>query len=204
MARINLLPWREELRRQQTKDFATHAGLSAVLAGLIVFYGWYHVGGLIDHQNARNQYLQQQIRVLQGELREIEELESTKEKLLARMNIIQRLQTQRPQVVHLFFELAQTLPDGVFLTGIDQVDDRITLEGFAESNARVSAYMRNLDGSDWLKQPKLEVIEAEKDERISRFKLHLKQTAPNDSESDGRGPAQATGRTRASATGKAG
>ena len=94
------------------------------------------------------------------------------------MEIIQQLQTRRPQVVHLFHELASTLPDGVSLTSIAQSQDNITLEGKADSNARVSAFMRNLDESDWLTGPRLEVIEANTDESVSAFKLHLTQTNP--------------------------
>ena len=108
--------------------------------------------------------MQSQIQTLQVQLQEIKELESTKERLLARMDVIQTLQTRRPQVVHLFHELASTLPDGVFLSGIKQSQNAVTLEGLAESNARVSAYMRNLDASSWLRNPKLELIEASKEE----------------------------------------
>ena len=94
------------------------------------------------------------------------------------MEIIQQLQTRRPQVVHLFHELASTLPEGVSLTSIEQSQNNITLEGKAESNARVSAFMRNLDDSDWLTNPRLEVIEANSDESVSAFKLHLTQSHP--------------------------
>ncbi len=183
MAKINLLPWREEQRKQLTQQFVSRLFLCAVLTAVVVFYGWYHMGTLIDYQNGRNRYLQTQIQTLQAQLEEIKELESTKSSLLARMDVIQRLQTRRPQVVHLFHELASTLPDGVFLSGIKQSQNSVTLEGLAESNARVSAYMRNLDASSWLRSPKLELIEASQDEeRISNFKLHLQQTTPKEEE----------------------
>lgn len=178
MAHINLLPWREERRKHLTREFVTRAALSAVLAAAVVFYGNYHVNGLIDHQQARNDYLGKEIEVLQQRLAEIKELESTKEELLARMDIIQQLQTQRPQIVHLFHELAGTLPDGVSLNSVKQTNKTVTISGTAESNARVSAYMRNLDDSGWLTKPKLEIIEANKNERINAFKLHLTQTEP--------------------------
>jgi type IV pilus assembly protein PilN len=139
MAKINLLPWREEQRKQLTQQFVSRIFLCAILTAVVVFYGWYHIGSLIDYQNSRNRYLQQQIQTLQVQLQEIKELESTKERLLARMDVIQTLQTRRPQVVHLFHELASTLPDGVFLSGIKQSQTAVTLEGLAESNARVSA-----------------------------------------------------------------
>lgn len=187
MARINLLPWREERRRQLTTEFARQAVLGAVLAGVVGGYGWYHVHGLVEYQQERNQYLEEQIEVLQEEIKEIQELEKTRQQLLARMNIIQRLQQRRPQVVHLFFEIAKTLPDGVFLTGLEQKGDKLTIEGRAESNARVSAYMRNLSASDWLKEPRLEVIETDKQDRVNAFTLHLTQSAPDDEEQNGNG-----------------
>ncbi|MEM7206248.1 MAG: PilN domain-containing protein [Pseudomonadota bacterium] len=177
-ARINLLPWRDEERKRKTREFTTQLILCAMLAGLVVMYGIFTVQGQIDHQNRRNQFLQAEIDRLKVELEEIKELESTKEQLLSRMEIIQQLQTRRPQVVHLFHELAFTLPDGVSLTAIAQTQDNITLEGKADSNARVSAFMRNLDESEWLTGPRLEVIEANTDESVSAFKLHLKQTHP--------------------------
>ena len=185
MAKINLLPWREEQRKQLTQQFVSRIFLCAILTAVVVFYGWYHIGTLIDYQNNRNRYMQSQIQTLQVQLQEIKELESTKERLLARMDVIQTLQTRRPQVVHLFHELASTLPDGVFLSGIKQSQNAVTLEGLAESNARVSAYMRNLDASSWLRNPKLELIEASKEEdRISNFKLHLQQTTPKEEEEE--------------------
>ncbi len=182
MARINLLPWREELRNQQNQQFVSRMILSAILTAVVVFYTWYHVGTLIDYQNARNRYLQTEILTLQAQLQEIKELESTKERLLARMDVIQTLQTRRPQVVHLFHELASTLPDGVYLSAIKQTQNAVTLEGLAESNARVSAYMRNLDASNWLRNPRLEIIAATEEDRVSTFKLHLNQTTPKEEE----------------------
>lgn len=182
MARINLLPWREERRRQLTAEFARQAVLGALLAGVVGGYAWYHVNGLVEYQQDRNEYLEEQIAVLQEEIKEIQDLEKTRQQLLARMNIIQRLQQRRPQVVHLFFEIAETLPDGVFLTGLQQKSDKLTIEGRAESNARVSAYMRNLGASDWMKDPRLEVIETDKSDRVNAFTLHLSQSAPEGNE----------------------
>jgi len=180
MARINLLPWREERRKQLTQEFARQAVLGAALAALVGGYGWYYVNGLIDQQKARNDYLQEQISVLQSEIREIRDLESTKKQLLARMNVIQRLQQRRPQIVHLFSELAETLPDGVYLTSVQQSGEDLTLQGRAQSNARVSAYMRNLGASPWLKNPQLQVIQTDKNEQVSSFTLKLAQSAPDD------------------------
>lgn len=185
MAKINLLPWREERRKQLTQEFARQAVLGAILAAAVGAYGWYHVNGMVEQQEQRNEYLQEQIAILQEEIKEIRELEQTKQRLLARMNVIQRLQQRRPQIVHLFSELAATLPDGVYLTSVTQNGDDLTLKGRAESNARVSAYMRNLGASPWLKSPRLEVIETGQNERINSFTLHLAQTTPDDDDDDG-------------------
>lgn len=179
MACINLLPWREEERRRRTKDFVSQMVLAGFLAVAATGYALYYGQGMVEHQQARNAYLQDEIDRLKAELEEIKELESTKDKLLARMEIIQQLQTRRPQIVHLFHELAATLPDGVYLTGITQMNKDITLQGRAESNARVSAYMRNLDDSDWLTNPRLEVIQANAETGSSTFTLHLVQTHPD-------------------------
>lgn len=188
MARINLLPWREERRRQLTQEFARQAVLGVILAAVVGGYGWYHARGLVEYQQDRNKFLEEQISVLQSEIKEIQNLEQTRKQLLARMNIIQRLQQRRPQVVHLFFEIADTLPDGVFLTELEQNGDTLTIKGRAESNARVSAYMRNLDASPWLKNPRLEVIETDKTDRVNAFTLHLAQSSPNeDEEGEGAG-----------------
>ncbi|MCB1755660.1 MAG: PilN domain-containing protein [Gammaproteobacteria bacterium] len=173
MTKINLLPWRETYRKQkQNEFFAMLLGCMIVGAGL-VFAGMQFMQSKIDFQNARNNYLENEIQALQIELKEIKELESTKNKLLARMEIIQTLQSQRPQLVHIFHELANRLPDGIYLTSMVQEKGSIVLEGRAESNARVSALMRKLDHSDWFAQPVLEIIEADQQKGISTFKLSL-------------------------------
>ena len=175
MARINLLPWREEQRRQKTVEFGAQAGLVAIATGLLVVAVWLQMGRVVDYHKSRNQYLQNEIDVLNTKLQQIKDLEQTKANLLARMNIIQELQRSRPEVVHLFEELVTTVPEGVWLDSIQQSGKTLTIEGNAESNARVSAYMRNLEASEWLKNPVLEVIQTEKDARVANFKLRLQQ-----------------------------
>ena len=187
MARINLLPWREERRRQLTQEFARQAVLAALFAVAVGGYAWYHVNGMIDYQRERNDYLEEQIAVLQEEIEQIEELESTRRQLIARMNVIQRLQQRRPQIVHLFFEIADTLPDGVYLTQVTQKGDKLSVNGRAESNARVSSYMRRLDASPWLTDPELQIIQSEDDDQISRFTLNLAQTVPDAEDDNGDG-----------------
>lgn len=177
MARINLLPWREELRAQQQKDFVVQVALAAVFGAAI--WGLWHMqmAGMIENQNSRNSFLQAQIKELDKEIREINDLEKTKANLLARMNVIQELQSNRPMSVHLMDELVRTLPDGVHLTQFQQNGTNLTINGVAQSNARVSAYMRNIDGSDWLASPGLQVIETKKSERsrTAEFTLTAKQ-----------------------------
>lgn len=187
MAVINLLPWREERRKRLVQEFARQTVLVALFAAAIGGYAWYHVKGLIDSQEARNQYLEEQIAILQQDIKEIRKIEETKQQLLARMNVIQELQARRPQIVHLFFELADTLPEGVHLTSVTQNGDSLTIQGRAISKAQVSAYMRNLNSSDWLENPRLEVIQTDGNERVNSFTLNLAQTTPNAAQGQGGG-----------------
>ena len=180
MARINLLPWREEQRAEQTRKFGVSALLTAIIGAGIVFAGVRHANNKIEHQQSRNAYLQSEIDKLKKDLKEIEELESTKSNLLARMAIIQELQARRPQVVHTFQELAERVPDGVFMSSMKQERDVLSFEGKADSNARVSTLMRNLGASDWFKQPGLELINSQNSKNgISSFKLRLSQSVAN-------------------------
>jgi len=180
MARINLLPWREQLRRERQRQFAVVTGAAALLAVLIVVYVHLHIGRLIEHQESRNRFLSDRIAELDRKIREIRELESTKEKLIARMNVIQSLQRSRPQIVHVFDELVRTIPDGVYLTAAELRGTVLTLRGVAQSNARVSDYMRRLDASDWFRDPRLEVIQAQArgGRRHAVFTLRVRTTSP--------------------------
>jgi len=180
MARINLLPWRETLRRQRKRDF----GLLALGAALVTLLGmgywhWYNED-LIDFQNKRNAYLKREIAEVDKAIAEIKNLERTRAQLIARMNVIQDLQTSRPLEVHLFDELVNTLPDGIYLSEVVQGGAGVSLTGRAQSNARVSTYMRNIDASPWLSGPQLEVIEQKDKTPASRslFKLRAKQVIP--------------------------
>ncbi len=179
MTSINLLPWRETLRKERQRQFLSMAGFAALFCFALVLYAHFHVSSLIDGQNGRNTMLESEIKIVEEQIKEIEAIESEKKRLLARMEVIQQLQSGRPQIVHVFDELVSTLPEGVYLTKIKQNSDSLVLEGFAQSNARVSAYMRNLDASAWFADPKLDVIQAsesgEVQLRTSKFSLQVKQ-----------------------------
>jgi len=159
MPRINLLPWREELRQKRKKEFLT-ALLGAVLCGGLLAYGYkLTVQAQISAQNQRNTVLRTEIVELDKQIDEILTLESQKERLLARMAIIDQLQKSRPEVVHLFDELVETLPEGVYLTEVKQASSRIEIAGSAQSSTRVAALMRNIADSAWLREPGLDVVE---------------------------------------------
>ena len=180
MARINLLPWREELRKQKQREFGIMAGSAVVVAGLIVLLSHLHVDGMINNQNERNAFLQNEITVLNKRIGRIQELEAMKQDLLARMNVIQELQSSRPESVHLLDELVRTLPDGVYLNRFVQRDRGLTMDGAAQSNARVSDYMRNIDSSEWFTAPSLSLIKTTEVDRrrIANFSLRGSQRAP--------------------------
>jgi type IV pilus assembly protein PilN len=187
MAHINLLPWRDELRKQKQQQFAVVGAGSAILGALLVLLAHMQMEGLIEKQNQRNQFLDREIAELDTKIAKIKDMEKTKSALLARMDIIQQLQRSRPQSVHLMDQLVYTLPDGVYLNKISQKDQALTLNGVAQSNARVSAYMRNIDGSQWMASPKLEVIETRDGERrrSAEFVLRATQATSTPSEETG-------------------
>ena len=177
MPRINLLPWREELRQKRKKDFLTAIVGAVLVGGLLAYGGKLGVQAQIRAQNARNSILEGEITKLDAQIEEILGLENQKERLLARMAIIEQLQRARPEVVHLFDELVETLPEGVHLTQISQTGDRIELEGSAQSSTRVSALMRNIDSSEWLRDPGLDVVETidQGPGRNAQFTLFMQQ-----------------------------
>jgi type IV pilus assembly protein PilN len=185
MAHINLLPWREELRKKRQRDLGTYIALAVIATLLAVGYVHFLIDGMIDRQEARNNFLRQQISVLDQTIREIKDLEKMKSNLLARMDVIQQLQGSRPEIVHLFDELVATLPEGVYLTRVQQLGRDLSLTGRAESNARVSSYMRNIENSEWVGKPTLQYIQSEdkvKNE-MSHFELKASQIAANTGDS---------------------
>ena len=196
MARINLLPWRAERRKLRQKDFLGMLGL-AVAAGVLASFlvvSWYN--SRIGNQNARNEYLKGEIAKVDVQIKEIEELDKKKGKLLARKEVIEQLQANRSQMVHLFDSLVRTIPDGVSLTSIKQEGDILTLGGRSQSNARVSTYMRNLESSGWMTNPDLNIIEAKAGNPGLPYEFNLKvklanPTAPKEGEEAAAGGATA-------------
>jgi len=161
MATINLLPWREELRKQQQSDFVMSIGVAVVVTCIVFFLVYMQIEGMKDYQQRRNQLIQDQIRVVDQKIREIKDIETKKSKLMTKIDVIQTLQQSRPEIVHLFDELAKTAPEGIFLTKFKQTGKNLKLTGKAQSNARVSAYMRMIEASSWLETPVLQVIKGQ-------------------------------------------
>lgn len=202
MAKINLLPWRAERRANRQKEFYGMLGLAAAGGLVLSFLIWFHYGQQISGQNTRNQFLQAEIQKVEGKIKEIEALDKQKDRLLARKKVIEQLQANRSQMVHLFDSLVRTIPDGVALASIKQEGEILTLEGRAQSNARVSNYMRNLEGSGWMTNPDLSIIEAKAEATGTAvasearqlpyaFTLKVKLANPNAPDAEGNVPTPA-------------
>jgi type IV pilus assembly protein PilN len=178
MPRINLLPWREAQRRERKLHFTIALGGAAVAAVAFTFIAYLMVDSMISAQDHRNGVLRREIKVLDKEIEEINSLESDKQRFIERMEIIEKLQRSRPEIVHVFDEIVRTLPDGVYLTSVKQSETRLKFEGIAQSSTRVSTFMRNIDSSEWLKNPELEVVESKKGDSFgSSFVLDAEQVS---------------------------
>src|SRR5581483_1906212 len=179
MPRINLLPWREEERKERKVKFTVALGAAALAACFTTFAIYLMYGSMIDAQEHRNEKLRVEIKTLDKQIDEINDLESAKQKFIARMEIIEKLQRSRPEIVHVFDEIVRTLPDGVYLTAVKQTDKRFKFDGVAQSSTRVSSFMRNIDGSEWLRNPELEVVQTGKDNKQpgSNFTLFAEQVS---------------------------
>ncbi|HYA39315.1 MAG TPA: PilN domain-containing protein [Candidatus Methylomirabilis sp.] len=166
-------------RKEQDRQLLTIAVGAWILMGVIIFYAHVHVTSLIENQNKRNEFLNQEIAKVEKEIKEIAEIKKQRADLIARMNVIYQLQGDRTQVVHIFDELVRKLPDGVYFTTLKDTGSSISLQGVAQSNARVSALMRNLAASDWFADPELEIIrvKSEGSDRVSEFSLKVKLVA---------------------------
>src|SRR6187401_2705612 len=162
MPRINLLPWRNEERKERKLKFLVALGGAAIGACLTAFCGFLLMDSMISAQANRNEKLELKIAELNKQIEKINSLEADKDRFISRMEVIEKLQRSRPEIVHIFDEIAKQLPDGVYLTAITQTGTRLKFEGMAQSSTRVSAFMRNIDGSSYLKNPELEVVETKK------------------------------------------
>jgi len=186
MANINLLPWREELREERKQEFLVGLGITIAIAAVILFAGDRIVNAFISNQNAKNDYLREQIALLDSEIAEIRELQRQKAELSERMTVIQDLQGRRPVIVRLFDELVRTLPDGVYYNTISRTGDAISFQGVAESNNRVSALLRSLEDSEWFEAPDLQQISASQQGGIdgNSFQLGVRVTTPDPEEEE--------------------
>lgn len=188
MITINLLDWREARREARKNRFLTALAAAAVASAGVVFLTMSGFNQAIENQNRRNQFLEQEIAKVDQQIKEIQELEKTRDNLITRMRIIEELQQARSQIVHYFDQLVATLPDGVYLTSLNQKGNITTVNGVAESNGRVSAYMVNLDESPWFDDPQLVVIKsANRDRRrYADFTLTFKSVMPKEEEGEGK------------------
>lgn len=181
MVKINLLPWREERRQQMTNEFYAMLAAGIVVALIIAGLAYYYFDQSIKFQNKRNQFMTQEIAKLDKQIEEIKELEAKKASLISRQQVIEELQANRTQMVHLFDELVKTIPNGVFLEKINQSGVKLTLEGYAQSYARISDYMDQLKASEWF--TKIDVVLIQNDDTLSsheqKFKLSANLTNPN-------------------------
>jgi type IV pilus assembly protein PilN len=174
MAKINLLPWREERRAMLQRQFNGMLGLSLVAGLLLAAMVYMYYSGQVTGQMQRNELLRQEIAAVEVKIKEIEELDKRKESLLARKRIIEELQGKRYEMVNLFTELAKTIADGAQITTIQQAGDSVTIQGRAQSNARVSSYMKNIMVSPVISAPELTVIEARGGDRSLPYEFILR------------------------------
>lgn len=179
MAKINLLPWRLERRKLKQKEFITMLVIAAAIAvGLSILIVLYY-NGQISGQEGRNNYLTTQIATIDKEIEQIKDLDKKKADLLSRKKAIECLQGRRSLMVHLFDDLVRTIPDGVKLISLEQDGSKLTINGNSQSNARVSAYMRNLQVSGWMSQPELTIIEAKGGDKGLPYQFTLVTTIGN-------------------------
>jgi type IV pilus assembly protein PilN len=179
MPRINLIPWREAERKRRRQEFGVGALGALVAAAAIAFLVNLQMGAAINAQKERNQYLNEEIAKLDKQITEILALEQQKQRLRARNQVIEQLERSRPEIVHVFDQLVRTIPDGVNLTALKQTDRKLQLRGMAQSSTRVASYMRNIDASEWLKDPSLDSLETKgAGDGGSEFTLNAVQENP--------------------------
>lgn len=189
MPRINLLPWREQQRTERKKAFGVGLGAATVAALAVAGTGYLMFNSMIAGQQARNAMLSAEIGVLDKRIEEINNLEAQKQQFIARMQIIEKLQRSRPEIVHVFDTFVQTVPAGTYLTSITQTGQKFKILGVAQSATRVSTFMRNIEGSQWLKNAELVVVESKKGNVLgSEFTLNAEQVTTLTEETKPVGP----------------
>ena len=205
MAKINLLPWRAERRERRKREFFTHLGIGAVAAIVLVLLWGFWMSLRINNQNDRNEYLQGQITQLDSKITEIKSLQKVKKHLLDRKRIVEKLQSSRSQMVHLFDQIVETIPAGARLTGLKEVEngdtETLTLDGVAQSNATVAEYMRNIEASPWMGPAALVKTENVHSDSNTpyEFELVVKLGTPK-SDDDGSGAASGSSAASVAAT----
>ena len=179
MPSINLLPWRQALRQRRRKEFLIGIGAAVGLAALVTLLAHLAVSSMIDAQNRRNDLLKAEIAELDKAIEQILALEDQKARMISRMEVIDRLQASRPEVVKLFDQIVAALPEGVYLTSVKQSGKKLEFNGVAQSSTRVSAFMRNIDASESLSSPELKVIQTGSNAGPgAQFTLFASQRAP--------------------------
>lgn len=184
MIKINLLPWREELRKEKQKAFNDALAISVMCTGGIFAGVHFYISNLQDYQAQRNQLLQNEITILDQQIADIKNIEETKKRLMDKITVIHDLQRSRPEIVHLFNEIPRATPDGLFMTKLSRVGRDLTFEGKSQSNTLVSAFMSSIQNSQWLQTPSLDVIQSDKsvidknssNDKLNDFVLRTKQT----------------------------
>ena len=184
MPRINLLSWRESERKRKRQEFFLSLFAAVATAGLVTLLGYWQMTAAIQHQEDRNALLKGEIAELDKQIEEINGLDAQKQRLLARMEIIETLQRSRPEIVHVFDEIVRVLPEGVYLTYLKQTGSKFELRGVAQSSTRVSSFMRNIEGSEWLAEPSLQIVEtrsaAGTGAEFTLFAAQRSQATPDD------------------------
>lgn len=192
MPRINLLPWREAQRKERKLAFLVALGVAVLAAMVTTFAVYLMYDSMVSGQERRNQMLRTQIKMLDKQIEEINSLETEKKRFIDRMEVIEKLQRSRPGIVHVFDEIVKTLPDGVYLTGVQQIsagaNKRLKFDGVAQSSTRVSSFMRNIDASEWLRNPELQVVQTTKGPGSS-FTLTADEVTAGAAEEPGKKPA---------------
>jgi type IV pilus assembly protein PilN len=194
MPSINLLPWRQALRQRRRKEFLVGVGAAALLAIVVALLANFAVSSMIDAQKRRNDLLKAEIAELDKAIEQILSLETRRDRMIARMQVIDTLQSSRPEVVKLFDQMVSTLPEGVYLSEVKQTGKKLEFTGVAQSSTRVSAFMRNIDASESLSAPELKVIQTGSDARPgASFTLFAQQRlAPGEVDAEAAAPAKRT------------